>query len=170
VISIAGAAHGSPLADAHQALYRDWLARLPMPGCAASDGSEILDLGREARSQWWALHGGDLRTPVFSLVTTPREDRLSFGLRTAHARLAEIDPRNDGKLLWYDQLVPGGWLLGFLNADHWAVATPLEKSLPALSFLFRADLPRLALVEAAIVVAAEALARDAAPPGPEPAR
>jgi hypothetical protein len=160
VISIAGAAHGSPLADAHQSLYRDWLARLPMPGCAASDGSEILDLSREARSRWWALHGSDVRTPIFGLVTTPREDRLSFGLRTAHARLAEIDPRNDGKLLWYDQLVPGGWLLGFLNADHWAVATPLDTSLPALSFLFRDDLPRLALVEAAIVVAADVLARE----------
>jgi hypothetical protein len=163
VISIAGAAHGSPLADAHQTLYRDWLARLPMPGCAASDGREILDLSRETRSRWWESHGAEVRVPVFGLVTTPREDRVSFGLRTAHARLAEIDPRNDGKILWYDQLVPGGWLLGFLNADHWAVATPLQKSLPALSFLFQDGLPRLDLVEAALEVVAGVLARGERP-------
>jgi hypothetical protein len=164
IISIAGVANGSPLADAYQSLYRDWLASLPLPGCKASDGSEILDLRRDVRREWWARHGGQVTVPVFSLVTTPRQDRVSFGLQTAYAKLGEMDSRNDGKLLWYDQLVPGGYLLGFLNADHWAVATPLEESLPAFAFLFRGKLPRAALVEGAIAVAAGMLDRRAPPP------
>jgi hypothetical protein len=160
IISIAGAASGSPLADAYQSLYRDWLASLPLPGCKASGGSEILDLRRNVRQEWWTRHGGEVTTPVFSVVTMPRADRVSFGLRTAYAKLGEMDPRNDGKLLWYDQLVPGGYLLGFLNADHWAAATPLDESLPAFAFLFRDGLPRTALVEGAIAVAAGVLARS----------
>lgn len=160
VVSVAGAANGSPLADAYQSAYRDWLAAAPLPGCSRSDGTEILDLRRDVRRDWWARHGADIRVPVFSLVTTPRPDRVSFGLQSAHAKLGEIDPRNDGKVLWYDQLVPGAYLLGFLNADHWAVATPLDENLPLLAFLFRDNLPRLALVEGALAVVAGVLAGD----------
>lgn len=168
VVSIAGAANGSPLAEAYQDTYRKWLARLPMTACARSDGSEILDLNPEVRREWWRVHGAQVRVPVFSLVTTPRADRLSAGLGIAHASLSEIDPRNDGKILWYDQLVPGNYLLGFLNADHWAVGTPLDASLPWLAFLFEDNIPRLALVEGAIEVAAAILddeARRRAPGG-----
>jgi RsiW-degrading membrane proteinase PrsW (M82 family) len=90
-----------------------------------------------------------------------------WGLGIAHASLSEIDPRNDGKILWYDQLVPGNYLLGFLNADHWAVGTPLDASLPWLAFLFEDNIPRLALVEGAIEVAAAILDDEARrrPPG-----
>lgn len=162
IVSIAGAANGTPLADAYRDAYRDWLARLPMPGCATSDGAEIDDLRPEVRRAWWERHAGAVRVPVFSLVTSPTVERLSFGLQRAHASLSEIDTRNDGKILWYDQLVPGGYLLGFVNADHWAVATPLDASLPLLAFLFRDQLPRLALVEGALEVVAGVLAREAA--------
>ena len=161
IVSIAGAANGTPLADAYQSSYRNWLAKLPLPGCATSDGSEILDLKPEVRREWWRHNGDRIRVPVFSLVTTPRKEQLSVGLGIAHASLAAIDPRNDGKILWFDQLVPGNYLLGFLNADHWAVATPLDASLPWLAFLFKDDIPRLALVEGAIAVAAAMLAEEA---------
>jgi hypothetical protein len=73
--------------------------------------------------------------------------------------LAGIDPRNDGKLLWYDQLVPDGYLLGFVDADHWMIALPLAEQLPALSLLFTDDIPRAALVEGALEIAAGVLAR-----------
>ena len=34
---------------------------------------------------------------------------------------------NDGQLLFIDQLIPGSALLGYVNADHWTVAIPVEE-------------------------------------------
>lgn len=161
VVGVAGAAMGSPFADELHALYRDWVAALPMPGCAAGSGAEILDLRRDVRREWWAAHGAQVRVPVFSLVTTPRPERVSFGSRIAFRQLSRLDLRNDSKILWSDQIVPGSRVLGFVNADHWSIAVPLSQALPALSALFRDDVPRAALVEAAIEVVDEALAARA---------
>jgi hypothetical protein len=30
-------------------------------------------------------------------------------------------------MIFYDQLIPGSVLLGYLNADHWAVAIPINR-------------------------------------------
>jgi hypothetical protein len=47
-------------------------------------------------------------------------------LRTGYDLLWRYSPRNDGLLLYTDQLIPGGTLLGYANADHWSVALSLE--------------------------------------------
>jgi hypothetical protein len=78
-------------------------------------------------------------------------------LKQTHAKLAAIDPHNDGQLLWYDAVVTRGYLLGYVNVDHLAIAIPASQQIPALSFLFKDNVPRLALVRAAIEVAAETL-------------
>jgi hypothetical protein len=41
--------------------------------------------------------------------------------------LEKIHPLNDGQLLFVDQLIPGSALLGYINADHWTVAVPVEE-------------------------------------------
>jgi hypothetical protein len=41
-------------------------------------------------------------------------------------------------------------LLGYVNADHWTVAIPVAEELPALAPWFPDEVPRTALVEAAI--------------------
>ena len=59
----------------------------------------------------------------------------------------------------------GGYLLGYANADHWAVAVPLEEALPSWSMLYRDNVPRPALVRGAIDMVAQTLqaqAREAA--------
>ncbi len=82
--------------------------------------------------------------------------------RLSWERLLRFDPRNDGKLLAQDQIAPGGYLLGYANADHWDVAMPMAEERPSLSFLFRDNVPRAALVRGAIdVVAATLEARQA---------
>ena len=73
-------------------------------------------------------------------------------LKEMYDELADIEPRNDGQLIWYDQVVPGGYLLGYVNADHWSIAAAPSRKLPALAVLFRDDVPRGALLEAAIEV------------------
>lgn len=159
IVSISGAAGGSLFADDYHVLYREFVARMPVPACAASDGSEVEGLRRDARAAWWKANGARIRVPVLSLVGAVSADRVSYGSKLAYLKLSSVDPRNDGKILWRDQLVPGGYLLGFVDADHWSIAVPLAKDLPALAFLFRDDVPRAALVESALEVTARLLSR-----------
>ncbi len=164
IVSVAGAANGSPLADQLLSYYRDWVARTPLPGCETGGEQEIQDLRRDVRLAWWDRHGAAIEVPVFSLVATPRPDRVSPGTLHTYRSLARIDPRNDGKLLWYDQIVPRGYLLGYVNADHWTIAVPVAEELPALAPWFPdEEVPRVALIEAAIEVVARTLEAGATP-------
>jgi hypothetical protein len=48
-------------------------------------------------------------------------------------------------------IIPRSTLLGFVKADHWAVAMPLARDLPALTpWLNRNEFPREVLLEAVI--------------------
>jgi hypothetical protein len=158
VVAVAGAVNGSPLADELLSPYREWVASFPLPGCDVGTGDELHDLRRDVRLAWWRENGHAVKVPVFSLVAAPRPDQISPATLGTYRWLAKIDPRNDGKLLWYDQIVPGSYLLGYANADHWAIAIPVGEEVPALAFMFRDKLPRTALVEAAIEVVAGTLA------------
>jgi len=39
-----------------------------------------------------------------------------------------VDARNDSQVIFYDQFIPGSTLVGYLNADHWALAVPVARS------------------------------------------
>jgi hypothetical protein len=165
IVSIAGAANGSPLADVLAPLYRRWVAGLPLPGCEAGDGNEIDELRRDVRIEWWRRHRDQIAIPIFTLVATPEPDRISPAARTLYRRLAQIEPRNDGRLIWYDQIVPGSSLLGYVNADHWGIASAVSDEFPALGFLVEDDVPRTALIQGAIEIVARELATSPAPLG-----
>jgi hypothetical protein len=163
VVSVAGAANGSPLADQLLPHYRRWVARTPLPGCATGGEQEMQDLRRDVRLAWWQRNGAAIDVPVFSLVAAPRPDRVSPGTLHTYRSLARIDPRNDGKLLWYDQIVPRGYLLGYVNADHWTIAIPVAEEIPALAPWFPDEVPRVDLIEAAVEIVARALEADSPP-------
>ena len=158
VVAVAGAANGSPLADDVQAAYRDYGATFPLSGCAAGTGEEVSELRRDVRLEWWRQHGEAVTVPVFALVAAPRPDHVSLATRATYRWLAQIDPRNDGRLLWHDQIPPRSYLLGYANADHSSIAVPVAQAFPSVAFLFRDDVPRTALIEAAIEVVAGTLA------------
>jgi hypothetical protein len=157
IVSIAGASNGSPIADDLYEFYRDWLAGLPIPGCDRGTGEEVQDLRRDVRLGWWKRNRSAIVLPIFSLVAVPRAERVSPILKQTYEKLSGIDPRNDGQLLWYDAIVTGGYLLGYVNADHLAVAIAASQQSPALSFLFKDNVPRPALVRAAVEIAAETI-------------
>jgi hypothetical protein len=73
-------------------------------------------------------------------------------LRGSYDELAEIDPRNDSQMLFYDQIIAGSVLLGFVNADHWAVALPISRERPATAatVINRNEFPREILLEAIV--------------------
>ena len=157
IISMAGAANGSPVADELYEIYRNWLARLPIPGCDRGTGEEVRDLRRDVRLEWWARTS--IRNHCADIFDCggPKSRSCFTDTETNYAKLAGIDPRNDGLLLWYDTIVTRGYLLGYVNADHLAIAVPASQQLPALSFLFKDNVPRPALVRAAIEVVAGTL-------------
>src|SRR5437016_5178178 len=100
-----------------------------------------------------AANAERLARQMAALPDDPRPHRSRpFTACTDH-RLASIDPLNDGMLFWYDQIVPGSHLLGFVNADHFAIVQSTRHDLPIMGVLFRDDhVPRTLLVEAAIEV------------------
>jgi hypothetical protein len=152
VVSVAGAVNGSPLADQFRAAYRVLVARMPLVVCARGTGDEIDDLRRDVRLEWWRRHGPVLAVPIFTLVATPRRERISPLLWPVYRTLARVEPRNDGHLVWHDQIPPGSRLLGFLDADHFTVATPYATELPLASLVFHDAVPRPIVIQAALEV------------------
>jgi len=66
--------------------------------------------------------------------------------------LAQVDPRNDGQVIFSDAIIPGGTLLGYVNADHWAVGLPFSTKTPLLAatLVDKNEFPRRTLLEAII--------------------
>jgi len=87
-------------------------------------------------------------------------ERISRILRPSYDKLARIDARNDSQVIFYDQVVPGSVLLGYLNADHWAVAVPVNREHPHAASLLVTEnaYPREALLEAVMRFVEEDLA------------
>ena len=68
--------------------------------------------------------------------------------------------RNDSQLIFYDQIVPGSVLTGYLNADHWAVALPINRVHTTIASIAVTEnaYPREALLEALLRFVEEDLA------------
>lgn len=164
VVGVAGVVNGTPVAEGLEELYTAVGARWPLSACAAGSGGEVHALRREARLAWWRRYGTALGVPLFSLVAVPRPANVSPLLTVMHARLSQIDPRNDGQLIWYDAIVPGGSLLGYVNADHLHIAFDFAREFPSFASFLPEDLPRTALVTAALEVVDAALSAPAATP------
>jgi len=162
VVSVAGAINGSALADAAAGPYDRSLKGISIPGCAPGDGGAVDSLRRPIRLNWLVEHRLPQNVRYFSVVAFTRSDTVARPLRPFATALAEIDPRNDGQLLFYDQVIPGATLLGYANADHWGVAVPIEEKRPMLATFVTGHnwFPRDALVEAIALYLSEQLARE----------
>ena len=101
--------------------------------------------------------------PYYSLVTFPDPQRISRVLKSSYRKLSRIDGRNDGQMVFYDQVIPGSTLLGYVNADHWAIALPIARSHERIGSWFVTEnaYPREALAEAVMRYVEEDLARRA---------
>ncbi len=165
VLTVAGAIGGSQVADEASGLMRTAFRNLPLIHGTRGDAGALESLKRPARKLWLSRHELPASIRYFSLGTFAARENVSAVLRGTYDDIAEIDPRNDGALLFYDQVTPVGTLLGFANADHWAVALPIHEDLPSASMLVtRNEFPRELLIEAAVRFVEEALIADAKGP------
>jgi pimeloyl-ACP methyl ester carboxylesterase len=152
VISAAGAIGGSPLANAADQNDLNFIRRFPGADCSIGDGGAVNSLRPATRRAWLANNSLPDDIAYYSLVTYPEPGRISSVLGTTYRKLSQVDARNDSQVLYYDQVIPGSTLLGFLNADHWAVAVPIARSHSFIgsTFVDKNDYPREALVEAVL--------------------
>jgi len=150
VISAAGAVGGSPLANPARESQADLLQHVPGARCEKGDGRAVESLRPAVRQSWLAQHPLPPDVPYYSLVTYPDPERISRILRGSYDKLSKIDGRNDSQLIFYDELIPGSTLVGYVNADHWALAVPVARSHPWITAMFVTEnaYPREALLEA----------------------
>ena len=160
VVSAAGAVGGSPLANDAEQYQADMLRHFPGATCTSGDGGAVESLRPATRKAWMAQNPlpGELR--YYSLVTFPQPERISSILKSSYDKLSQIDARNDSQVIFYDQVVPGSTLLGYVNADHWALAVPVARTHPMIGSLFVTQnaYPREALTEAVLRFLEEDLA------------
>ncbi len=160
LVNVAGAVGGSTLAyDAKQQqaeLLRHW----PHADCDAGDGGGVASLRPDVRKAWLAQNPLPPEVRYYSLVTLPTPDRVSRIIEKSYKRLGEIDWRNDSQVVYSDQILHGSTLIGFLNADHWAVAVPVSRSHPTIAktLVDKNDYPREAMLEAVLRFVEEDLA------------
>lgn len=152
VISASGAIGGSPLANAADQKDLNIIRRFPGGNCSEGDGGAVNSLRPGVRRSWLANNELPDDIAYYSLVTYPSPDRISSMLGTTYRKLSQVDARNDSQLIYYDQVIPGSTLMGFLNADHWAVAVPIARSHSFIgsTFVDKNDYPREAMIEAVI--------------------
>ena len=150
VVSTAGTIGGSPLANdadpSMLALLRKW----PGAQCSRGDSGAIESLRTDKRKTWLAHNPLPEEIPYYSLVTFPQPERISTVLKPSYNKLSKVDARNDSQVLFYDQVIPESVLMGYLNADHWALAVPIARTHTSLgaTFVNHNDFPREALLEA----------------------
>ena len=160
VVSMAGAIGGSPLANDAEQYQADLLQHFPGATCKSGDGGGVASLRPAPRLAWLAQNPLPANLRYYSVVTFPQPERISSILTSSYRKLSRIDARNDSQVIFYDQLVPGSVLLGYINADHWALAVPIARVHPTIAALAVTQnaYPREALVEAILRFVEEDLA------------
>ena len=150
VVSVAGAVGGSPLANDATQGQAELLLHVPDAKCSSGDGKAVESLRPAVRQGWLQRHPLPDSLPYYSVVTYPLPDQVSSILKPSQRKLAAVDPRNDSQVIFYDQVIPGSTLLGYLNADHWAASVPIAEDHPFIArhFVDRNTFPREAMAEA----------------------
>ncbi|MEN8174153.1 MAG: hypothetical protein ABFS23_00205 [Pseudomonadota bacterium] len=165
VVSVAGAVGGSPLAENASQATMNLLAYLPKSGCETGDKGAVESLRPETRRKWFSENPLPDSIRYYSVIAYSDPEHISFGLKPFYRELAAVDGRNDGKLIFYDQLIPGATLLALVNADHWAMSIPVarQKPLNRSTFASQNEYPREALLEAILRYVEEDLAERSLP-------
>jgi hypothetical protein len=160
LVSVAGAVGGSPLANDAEQYQADLLRHFPGAACDSGDGGAVESLRPGVRRAWLAQNPLPSTVPTYSVVTLPQPERISSILHGSASKLSMIDGRNDSQVIFYDQVIPGSSLVGYLNADHWAIAVPIARTHDTIGSLFVTQnaYPREALIEAVLRFVEEDLA------------
>ena len=165
VVSYAGAVWGSPLADEADEKQLRWLTLIPGAECEKKDSKALETLSPANRDAWFAEYTLPEHIRYYSVVSFPDPDNISNGLQHSYKKLGALkDGRNDSQLVFYDQVIPGSTILGFFNADHWAMSVPIARQHEVSQAIFadQNDFPREIALEAILRFIEEDLESGAA--------
>lgn len=157
MVGYAGAVNGSALAEVFPQFLIDTAAFLG--GGDTGDSAGFRSLKPSVQLPWLAAHPLPAHVAYFSLVSFTDRENVSAVHADGYDRLSQINPKNDGQLIYYDQVIPGSTLLGYANGDHWAVALPFTEKAPTMAstVVDRNVFPRDALLEAVLLYVRESL-------------
>jgi hypothetical protein len=152
VVGGAGSVGGSPLANVTKTTKVDYLTHFPGAKCEAGGGAALENLRTGYRRAWLAANPLPQDFPYYSVVTYPELARISSVLKGSYDKIAKVDGRNDSQMIFYDQVIPGSSLVAYVNADHWSLAVPINRSHSTVGSLFTTEnaYPREALFEAIV--------------------
>ncbi|MEI8355934.1 MAG: hypothetical protein WCG31_07600 [Deltaproteobacteria bacterium] len=162
LLSVSGAVNGSPLAEAFPEFLFKLAHQIPLSSCLQGEGVEAVEsLRRNVRISWLSTHQLPKSIRYYSLAAFTSRENTSRILRPFYDILSKTEPLNDGMVICSDAIVPGSVLLGYPNADHFAVAMPFtgETSTTLAWLIDKNDYPRAALIEAAVRFVEEDLAQ-----------
>jgi len=149
VVSVAGSVGGSSLADEFDGLYEFLFSHLPAGHCPPGDGDVLHSLRTDVREQWLRENQLPADIDYYSIVAFTTHERVARALVASWEILLKHSRRNDGQLLAHKALIPNSTVLGYLNADHWAVALDIEDESPLLAHRdVDAQFPHFALLQA----------------------
>jgi hypothetical protein len=157
LVSYSGAVNGSVLAEVFPKFLVDVAGFLG--GSDPGDGKGFQSLKPSVQMQWLTENPLPEHVRYFSLASFTDRENVSGVLVDGYDRLSQINPKNDGQLIFYDQILPHSTLLGYANGDHWAIALPFTEQSPtfAATIAGRNVFPRGAMLEAVLVYVREAL-------------
>jgi len=160
VLSVAGVINGTQLADKFAKTYANWFKKTPIKECEPGDGGVMESLKRSVQFSWMAANPLPRNVRYYSIAAFAHREDVQPGLLLTYDLLRKIDPRNDGQVIFYDQVIPGSSLLGYVNLDHWAVAVPVKEEMASSAWAAASKHPhvRALLFEAMVLFLVEELA------------
>lgn len=157
LVSYSGAVNGSALAEVFPQYLVDVASFLGRSDVGDRKGFDTLK--PSVQMPWLASHPLPTHVKYFSIGSFTDRENVSGVLTDGYDRLSQLNPRNDGQLIFYDQILPAGTLLGYANGDHWAVALPFTEEAKGFvsTLIDRNVFPREAMLEAVLLYVRENL-------------
>ncbi|MEP4485121.1 MAG: hypothetical protein ABJ013_05805 [Halioglobus sp.] len=164
VLSLAGPIMGSEIAAYGDWAYDTFFSDSFADRCAPGDGGVLDSLQPQVRRDWLETHQLPDTVRYYTLLAFADREHIARALLPTWEILESKDPRNDGQVTLLEGTWPNSTLLGYANADHWSIATEIEKEFDFLAS--RHDVtpyPRGVLFEAALRYVSDDLRNHVAP-------
>ncbi|HMK60551.1 MAG TPA: hypothetical protein VK452_05320 [Dissulfurispiraceae bacterium] len=164
IVSIAGVVSGTPVVEAIAENYQKLIEEIHATDCPPHDKGALDSLKPSRRMKWLAENILPQKIKYFSLVALGMPNEISAILIPSYRLLSRVDPRNDSQVIFYNAIIPGSVLMGYVKADHWAIAMPFSRETPLLAstLINYNSFPREILLESVLKFVEESLEVDLA--------